>query len=279
MMPRMTTVQSNFRNNSRDFLRDLVSERIRRNPAYSLKAFAQKVGVSQGFLSEVLAGKKNLSVESAAKIASRLELPPTHAEYFSLLIQLEAARDPSYREAIVQRINTLHPQWKVYDLSLDAFRVISEWYHFPIIDLTEMDGFAFSAQAVADRLGVSPLEIEAAIQRLLRLELLIVTPTGAIRKTKDHFLAESAVPTEAILQFHRKILEKLMLALPSQGKSQRLSRTDIVLIDPDLQDEVEKIIDDTANRIVALASQSQRKSRVSALTVHFFNLVPERTKS
>jgi len=81
---------------------------------------------------------------------------------------------------------------------------------------------------------------------------------------------------EAVIRFHRQILEKLTHALPAQRKDQRLSRTEILLIDPKLQPKIEAIMDNAAKEVIALAMKSKKKTRVSALALHFFNLVPER---
>jgi uncharacterized protein (TIGR02147 family) len=260
----------------RSFLKQILADKIGQNPSFSMHAFAAKVGVAQGFLSEVMSGKKNLSSETAAKIALRLDLPPQDSDYFTLLVQLERAKDAEYREKIIAQIEAIKSNEKVFDLTVDAFKTISEWYHFPIIDLTEMEEFEFTSKNVAKRLGISTVEVEAALERLLRLELLELTSKGEYKKTKDHFLIESPAQNEAVVRFHRQILERLSQALPVQKKDQRLSRTEVLLIDPKMQSKVEAIIDNAAKEVIALAMKSKKKSRVCALALHFFNLVPER---
>jgi uncharacterized protein (TIGR02147 family) len=262
----------------RSFLRHILAERMSKNARYSLHAFAASVGVAQGFLSEVLNGKKNLSAETAAKISGRLGLTPEAADHFHLLVQLASAKNPDYRQALLDKISARRADSKIFDLGLDAFRVISDWYHFPIVDFTEMEDFEYTPRNISIRLGISQVEVEAAIDRLMRLELLERTPEGKYRKTRDHFLAEAPAQNEGILRFHRQIIEKLVTALSAQKKNERLSRTEVLLVDPDLYPEVEKIMDRAAEEIIALALRSKRKTRVCALGLHFFNLTPEREK-
>src|ERR1700689_4783870 len=104
----------------RSFLKQILADKIGQNPSYSMHAFAAKVGVAQGFLSEVMSGKKNLSPETAAKIAHRLDLPSQDSDYFTLLVQLERAKDAEYREKIIARIEAIKSNQKVFDLTVDA---------------------------------------------------------------------------------------------------------------------------------------------------------------
>jgi RimJ/RimL family protein N-acetyltransferase len=59
----------------------LVAKQIK-NSKYSLRAFALKCGVSQSLLSQVLTGKKNLSLISALKIVNQLELNQQEKDLF-----------------------------------------------------------------------------------------------------------------------------------------------------------------------------------------------------
>ena len=76
----------------RTFLRETLIERVRKNPSYSLRAFAKGIGISPAMLSLVQSGKRNFLPDNAAKIARRLGLTGTEAEYFCALVQLEAAK-------------------------------------------------------------------------------------------------------------------------------------------------------------------------------------------
>src|SRR5205085_2773960 len=82
------------------FLKAELAGRIMQNPAYSLRAFALKLGIGKSFLSEILAGKKRLSPAMASKLALRLELDDAEATYFRALAELDGTRDPELREEV-----------------------------------------------------------------------------------------------------------------------------------------------------------------------------------
>lgn len=50
----------------RAFLNQKLKRRIEKNPAYSLRAMAKHLGLAPSMLSDVLSGKRNLSLDHAA---------------------------------------------------------------------------------------------------------------------------------------------------------------------------------------------------------------------
>ena len=262
--------------NYRGYLKSALAKQTEKNPAYSMGALARATGLSRSFLSEVLRGKKNLSPEAGARITQKLGLSPSEAEFFSLLIQLETARDPSFRESLLEKIRALQPASQIHDLSLDAFRVIADWYHMAILQLTFVEGFKLSSRTISRRLGITIAEAEVAMDRLLRLELLEKKSDGSFRCVKDRFLAHSRVPDGAIARFHKQVLTRLSDAIGEQPPNKRKSRTEIMPIHESVVDQVEAILDRAHEEIIAVTSKSKPQGKVYALTTHFFDLTHER---
>lgn len=167
----------------RSFLKATLAEKAKSREGYSLRGFSEKIGVSNSFLSEVLGKKKSLSVELAFKIAVKLDLTETETQYLCFLVQLEQEKDPAFREELSKRLIALNPKRKAHDLSVDLFKVIADWYHHAILELTYLPGFKFEAKTVAKKLGITKVEAEIAMERLVRLELLELDDQGRYRKT------------------------------------------------------------------------------------------------
>ena len=73
---------------------------------------------------------------------------------------------------------------------MEQFRILSEWYHIPIMELTELDDFDFCPQTVAQRLGIPATLAEVpAIYRLERLGLIRIDDKG--KYCKVHKTASS----------------------------------------------------------------------------------------
>jgi uncharacterized protein (TIGR02147 family) len=263
----------------RAFLKNVLIERQRKNPSYSMRAFAQFLGITQAAVSQVLSGKKNLSSETALQVASKLRLGAAETEYFCLLVQLSAAKRPLAKESILNKLNSLNPQRPVRELSVDYFRSISDWYHLVIRNMTEIEGVDFSPKAIAARLGITPLEAEAAIERLCRLELIEKDPEreGRYRKTADYVLTQSAVPNEALRAFHRQMMEKAVESLTTQTPREKVVGSETFAIDTGCLEEARRITEEYFQKMLALSRNPSKKTQVFHLGVQFFNVTRGRT--
>lgn len=71
----------------RELLQRELIARCRRNPAYSSRAFSRDIGVSPGFLSQVIHGRKKLNEDRATRIASALEWPDEKTDLFVTMVR------------------------------------------------------------------------------------------------------------------------------------------------------------------------------------------------
>jgi uncharacterized protein (TIGR02147 family) len=256
----------------RSFLRTELADKAKARPGYSLRAFSERIGVSNSFLSQVLSAKKSLSMEQAFKIAVNLELTDAETQYLCLLVQLAQERDPEFREVLSRRLEALNPGRKTHDLSVDHFKTIADWHHYAILELTYLTGFTLTAASAARKLGIAKAEAELAIDRLLRLELLERGPQGRLRKSRNYIAAESQVPNGALRKFHRGILEKAIASLEEQVPGRRQSATDILSIDSRFLPEVDRLSREFSAAVIELTERSKVKDATYALAVHFIDL-------
>lgn len=261
----------------RSYLRSVLADRKQKNPAYSMRAFAKQLGITQSAVSQILAGKKNLSSATAHEIAARLGLPETDAEIFTLLVQMNAAKSPTLKESVLRKLNQLKPGAPVQELSLDFFRVISDWYHLALRNMVEIDGVDMSPRAAAKRLGISAIEVEAALERLLRLELLEQVPGKAhtYRRTSGYSVARSATPNEALRNFHRQMLSKAQESLVTQTPKEKIIGSETFAFADKYLKEADRITEEYFRKMASLAKKPGRKNQVYHLGVQFFNLTKE----
>lgn len=264
--------------NHRDFLQGLVSGKARNRPKMSLRAFAERLGMSNSFLSEVISGKKTLSMEAAFKIAVKLELTDAETQYFCLLVQIDQEQDQDYKEILIRRLKALNPDHKAHDLSLDLFKTMSDWYHFAILELTYVTGLTVNVKTVVERLGISPSEAETALERLRRLELLEVDKTTKkLRKAHDYVITESHVPSSALRILHRQLLERAIDSLESQTPQERVSASDVLAIDTKYVAEMDRLSREFSKAILQLSEKSKVKDAVYACVFHGFRLTDTQT--
>jgi uncharacterized protein (TIGR02147 family) len=108
----------------RDLLKLEFAARHARNFRFSLRAFASRIAISPGRLSEILRGKQHLSADSARRIAVRLNWSETQMQYFCTLVELTAGRSELLRELARKKLAQLREN--------PAFRLIYVQTHVPV---------------------------------------------------------------------------------------------------------------------------------------------------
>lgn len=267
--------------NYRSFLKDILSGKQDKSPGFSMRAFALKIGLSQSTLSQVLSGKKNLSWESALRIAEKLKFSPIDTEYLALLVRLETAKDPGLREMVWNQIQKMNPDRHAYDLSVDLFRSLSDWYHLAIRNLIDIDGFVLTPASASKRLGISVAQAETAIERLTRLELIEDNPKkpGTFIKVHDRIVLRSQTTNKALRIFHNQMLEKAIEALESQTPDEKIVGSETFAISEKQLSQANLITEEYFCRMAALSGTKSKKTAVYHLGVQFFKITKTKEKN
>lgn len=264
--------------NYRTYLREVMAEKARKNPAYSLRAMARSLEIAPSFLSGVLKGQKNLSMKTSLDVARKLRLDENEGEYFCLLAQKDAARDPDVRENLLARLRKHNPSQEVNDLSVDHFRSISDWQHFAIMSATEIDGFEATGRSLALALEMPQAEIELSLERLERLGMVERDARGVYRKISSNPRVESKAPSAALRNFHRQTLGKAIESLETQGTDEKVVGSETFAFDSSQVDELRKLADEFFDKALALSKKSSKRDCVYHLGVQGFNFTPSRRK-
>ena len=265
----------------RVFLKDVLVEKIRKNAAFSLRAFAAQLGVAPGMLSDVLNHKKNLSVAKAMQVASGLRLQGDEDTYFQALVLLENTRRPGQmeqREKVLERLQTLRPASlntvrTVTDLSVDHFHSVANWICVAGFALLGCAANGFSAAQIAARLSVSKFEAEDAMERWVRLDLVERDGEGRYFKRSDaHLMMKSQAPQGALRKFHATMLEKASEALVSQSNLEKFVGSETLAFDASDLREVSEILEGAISKVLAKAKSGKKKADVYHLGFQFFRV-------
>lgn len=141
----------------RSLLQEELLGRCRTNPNYSLRSFARSLSVEPSALSQIINGKRPLTEKMKIRLGSALGLSMQELE--------KIPRDGSEKRG--KAIARSYQQ-----ITHDTFSVISDWYHYAILELTHMEGFQGDAVWIARKLGITKSEVNIALERLVRLRLL-----------------------------------------------------------------------------------------------------------
>jgi len=259
-----------------------LTNRCESNPRYSLRAFARDLKVSPSRLSEVLNRKQGLSRQAAAAITKTLGYGEEEAEYFCDLVSLKHARSVKEREDAKLRVFKYdferdRDRDELYSLQLDSFKIISDWYHLGIMELMKVKNFKHDTKWISRRLGVQIIQIELAIERLVRVGLIKIED-GKFVAVQSNGWVPGGVPSSSIRKFHRQVLEKALVAMETQAVEERFFSTRLMTLNrSDLPEAFETITDFQKKFCVDREAESS-KELLYCISMQLFKIVEEETQ-
>ena len=176
-------------------LQNVFIQRCRTNERYSLRAFAKSLSIPPSSLSEIMNEKRPITKRLSLKLGKALNMSSEHLEAFN-------TKD--------ERTET-----ECHQFALDSFYIISEWYHYGLLQLLRTKDFENDSTWIAARLGVTPLQIEVAVERLKRIGIIKENEKGEledITKGQTSHL-KSNFTSEQLKGFQIEALEKAIESL------------------------------------------------------------------
>jgi uncharacterized protein (TIGR02147 family) len=238
-------------------LQRALANRCSRNPRYSTRAFARALGVDHAALSRFLSGERVPSYKVALKILKNLDLSPSEEqEFLSSIAQI--------RKQTLQRVSPVFKKMpsvpETKELSLELFRVISDWYHYAILELTFVNGFKSDPKWIAKELGISVAETKMALDRLLQLELLENDENGSLRKSLGHITTADKHITNSALKLHQKqILQRAIESLENEPIETRSMTSMTMAINPEKLPVARQMIEEFTQNLCQFLEADKRK--------------------
>jgi uncharacterized protein (TIGR02147 family) len=222
------------------------------NSRYSQRAFAQKLGVSSGALSEIFKGKRALSPAQKKRMADSLQLSPQEQLDF-------------FEDDLPENLRPMRRE--VFQLSVDQFHLISEWWHFGMLSLLRTRGFRLDQDWIAARLGLSAKVASEAIDRLFRLGQLKRSGGKVLREharveTTDEFfdlsvqkshLENAKLIEKSILENPLEVRDHTSLTIAVNRKNMKRAKELIRVFQDQFEREIETARDGDADEVYRLS--------------------------
>lgn len=244
----------------RDLLKTELVRRCEKNPSYSLRSFAKSLELSPAFVSKLLKGDRAFTEKTIHLLSEKLALAPDQVQRFKKNLKSKkweaAAKDIGYRQ-----------------IGLDQFQLISDWYHFAILELVTVRNFKSDPAWIAEQLGISSYQASDALDRLLRLNYLKKGPRGKVILVEENSTIvgpEIAVPATRKQQM--QILEKSLEALSQIPIEQRSQSSSTMAIPSDRLDEAKEIITEFRRKMASVMQRPGERDSVYQLSISFFPL-------
>ena len=188
----------------RNLVKDHISNAKKKNPLFSMRAFAKKTGISVGGLSSFLSSKSDYSLEMLEKIVNAIVNSPEERK--DILKEFNV----NLLDKIKSRTQSSNYDYRV--LKEEELSFIKDWYHYALLFLIRTSDFRLDILWISKRLGISSNEVELALARLIQLNLITINDDSSVTCTDNVIKTSDDVANQPL-----KIMHKQMLFLASQS--------------------------------------------------------------
>jgi uncharacterized protein (TIGR02147 family) len=230
-------------------------------------------------LSEVLRGVRGLSKDTARKVIKNLSLSESEGTLFLNLLDLHQTKSALVRRNAESNLELYEESNEYGELSLERFKIIADWHHFAILELTEIVPFDSSPAWIAERLGISLKVTREAIERLISFGLLKRDAAGQLRQTSANLATPTGIPSSEIREHHSQILMKADSALHSSDIHERDFSTITLAFNSQQMEEVKNELKALRRRLGKKIQDHSGKDRVYCLSIQFFPVDKKTIKS
>jgi uncharacterized protein (TIGR02147 family) len=207
----------------RKYLSDYYEAEKKRNPHFSHRYVAQKVGFSSsGFFSKIIQGKTNISNDLALRFADFLKLKKNEAEYFGLLVFFNQAKSHADKKRWFEKIVAFSKS-KVKIVEVSQYEFFEKWYYVALRELIKFYPFKGDFKNLAKMVDppVTPAQAKKAIRLLERLGLIKKDENGVYSQTDVLISTGYDVKSVAINNFQLATLDLAKGSVDRFSKEER----------------------------------------------------------
>lgn len=237
-----------------EHLRQEFEKRAKRNPSYSLRAFAKSIDLDSSTLSSLLSGKRKLTTKTAQRILDCLELSGLER-----------------KELIYSTLKPFRSKNQAYRMIQNSeLEVISDWQHYAILSLIETHQFQSSVKFISSKLNIPLAVAIASVERLQKVGLLKIE-NGQYKLCQNGVMTTQDIPSSALRKAHRQYIEKALYSLDHHSTEDRdISGTTLAISLKKLP-QAKKLIHEFRKNLTELL-ESGKKDEVYRLNIQLYPL-------
>jgi uncharacterized protein (TIGR02147 family) len=241
-----------------DFLNEVYIQSKNKNPNFSLRSLAHKLGYENpSFVSDVLKKKRKPTLEMVKKTAQFLHLSNKDTEYLVLICLFEKAKSHEEKEDLLAKIRVLlsKRKWKYIDLNYLDF--LKNWEVIQIYNMIGLKDFRMTDEYINSRSQVSIDKKLILNAEKILLELNLIEKIGD-KKYRYHNqnsvmgYGDQGVKTQALMSYHMNNFRHLLKIYPELDYNERDVRSSMMSIQRKDIPEVLKIINECHQKIMSL---------------------------
>ena len=257
--------------NFRDIILQAFREREKKTVGYAMGQFAQLIQVSPAKLSMILSGKTGISPTAANDMAERLGFSTDDKDYFVTLVASRHHRSGEGRNAALQRLKTKWGYLDFDELSLEDLSELSDWGHFAILHLVEIEGFQQNTAWIARRLGLQNEKVKKIVADLFSRGFLIEDQGRWVSDSKKLRISIKG-KSEVLQNMHSQLIMKAHESITGHPESRHLTSSFLTLSEDKMELARTRIREFAISLVSELSDKPSENDRVCALGIQLFNL-------
>lgn len=225
-----------------------------KNPNFSLRAFAKRLGVSPAEISQFLGDRRKISEQMAEKIVEALEL-----SYDEVQEVVKKGQGVLKGQSILKPVV----------LSIEDYEQVSQWYYFAILSISLTVDFQSDPKWIAQRLNITTSSVVEAIDKMLSLGMMERRGDGTLVSTQKSFATPEGKPGDLLRNAHKMNFKLATECLDYGRVEDRDFRAATLCIDPSRLPEARKVLQEFHNRFVSFMDEGE-KSEVYKFCMQLF---------
>ncbi len=245
-----------------ELLEKTFADRCRKNPQYSLRAYARSLGMDSSTLSALLRRKRPLTPKTARRLVDKLGVAsPVQARTLLLSVmgsQAEAAA-AEYGE-----------------LDLEVAEMISSWEHFAILAYLETGCEKRDVRTLSRRLRLATGVVIECLRRMQRIGLVSEENDKWSVKSRN-FSTPTNISSAALREANRQLVNLALEAMEREPVERRDVTGITMAVNSKRFKEAQGMIRDFRRRLSDFLEEGER-DQVYRLNIQLFPLTGEETR-
>ncbi len=207
----------------------------------------------------VISGKINLTPEVARRYAQAMDFDKRARDYFTSLVTMAHAKTSEDFSKSYKLVKDLRLGEGIYEISEDQHLILSDWFYFAIRELLCLTDFQPTGLWIAERLGnrITMAQAEIAFRELVKVGL-IKKENGRWVQATTHIKTTDEIPSGALRNYHKKILEQSVNAIESVPVHEREYLASSIAVTEDMIPELKLKIKAFHDQILIWAENQLR---------------------
>lgn len=243
------------------FLEETLEQRKSLNSRYSLRAFANSLGMDVATLSNILKLKRSLPLDKAEEIANKLCTEEQRKFFISSVLKNQRYMDSIKIEKIDERLSLTEEEH-------DA--IIDQWEHFAIFSVFTLDDFIPTLENISEKFGFEIGQTQKFLDNLIKVKLVNVENGIYSMSGKDSFFADRGITKERLLKLQLEGMQRAINIFQSVDHSLLRYGTTFYTFNHENLTQLTKLINEFQRKLASLSRQSEGKQDVYQLNLELF---------